>query len=46
MNGGVLEDTVPENIHKTEPSLRTTVRYVTRFFRLQDLPALAKLYFK
>ena len=45
MNGGVLEDTVPENVHKTEPDLRMMVRYVTRFFRLQDLPALAKLYF-
>ena len=46
MNGGVLEDTVPENIHKSEPSLREMVRYVTCFFRLGDLPALAKLYFK
>ena len=45
MNGGVLEDTVPENIHKAEPSLREMVRYVTRFFRLTDLVALAKLYF-
>lgn len=46
MNGGVLEDTVAENVHKAEPSLREMVLYVTRFFRLTDLGALAKLYFK
>ena len=46
MNGGVLEDTVAENVHKAEPSLREMVLYVTRFFRLTDLVALAKLYFK
>ena len=46
MNGGVLEDPADENIHKTEPSLRMMTRYVTRFFRLTDLVALAKLYFK
>ena len=46
MNGGVLEDTVPDNIHKAEPSIREMVLYVTRFFRITDLAALAKLYFK
>lgn len=46
MNGGVLEDAVPDNTHKTEPDLRMMWSYVTRFFRLSDLPALAKLYFK
>ena len=46
MNGGVLEDSVPENTHKTEPDFRMKWSYVTRFFGLSDLPALAKLYFK
>lgn len=46
MNGGVLEDSVPDNAHKTEPDLRMMWSYVTRFFRLSDLPALSKLYFK
>lgn len=46
MNGGVLEDSVPENTHKTEPDFRMMWSYVTRFFGLSDLPALAKLYFK
>lgn len=46
MNGGVLEDSVPDNAHKTEPDFRMMWSYVTRFFRLSDLPALAKLYFK
>lgn len=46
MNGGVLEDAVPDNTHKTEPGLRMMWCYVTRFFKLSDLLALAKLYFK
>ena len=46
MNGGVLEDSVPDNAHKTEPDFRMMWSYVTRFFRLSDLPALSKLYFK
>jgi len=45
MNGGVLEEALPENLEKASPDLRLMASYVTRFFRLQDLPALAKLYF-
>ena len=45
MNGGVLED-VPDNQAAVEPDLRVMFDYVTRFFRLSDLPDLYKLYFK
>lgn len=45
MNGGVLEE-VPENQAPAQTNLRLMVNYVTRFFRLSDLPALAKLYFR
>ena len=45
MNGGVLED-VPDNQAAVEPDLRVMFDYVTRFFRLSDLPALYKLYFQ
>lgn len=44
MNGGVLEE-VPENQAPAQTNLRLMYAYVTRFFRLSDLPALAKLYF-
>lgn len=44
MNGGVLEE-VPENQAPAETNLRLMYDYVTRFFRISDLPALAKLYF-
>lgn len=46
MNGGVLDDTVPENTEKVNPDLRAMYTYVTKFFRITDLPKLAKLYFK
>lgn len=45
MNGGVLED-VPENQAAVEPDLKVMFDYVTRFFRLSDLPALYRLYFR
>ena len=45
MNGGVLED-VPDNQAAVEPDLRVMYDYVRRFFRLSDLPALYKLYFR
>ena len=44
MNGGVLEE-VPENQAPAQMNLRLMFDYVVRFFRLSDLPALAKLYF-
>ena len=46
MNGGVLEDAAQENQEKVDPNIRFMVDYVTSFFRLSDLPKLAKLYFK
>ena len=45
MNGGVLEE-VPENQAPAQTNLRLMYDYVTRFFRLSDLPALARLYFR
>lgn len=45
MNGGVLEE-VPENQAPAQTNLRLMVNYVTQFFRLSDLPALAKIYFR
>lgn len=45
MNGGVLES-VPENQAPAQTNLRLMVNYVVRFFRLSDLPSLAKLYFR
>ena len=44
MNGGVLEE-VPANQAPSETNLRLMFDYVIRFFRISDLPALAKLYF-
>ena len=44
MNGGVLEE-VPENQAPAKTNLPLMYNYVTQFFRLSDLPALAKLYF-
>ena len=45
MNGGVLEE-VPENQAPAETDLRIMFDYVRRFFRVTDLIALAKLYFR
>ena len=45
MNGGVLEE-VPDNQAPAQTDLRLMFDYVTRFFRISDLPALAKLYFR
>lgn len=44
MNGGVLEE-VPENQAPAQINLRVMFDYVIRFFRISDLPALAKVYF-
>jgi len=46
MNGSVPEESVPENLEKANPGFRLMYDYVTKFFRLRDLPALARLYFK
>lgn len=45
MNGGVLED-VPENQAPAQTNWKLMFDYVLRFFRLSDLPALYKLYFR
>ena len=45
MNGGVLEE-VPENQAPAPLNLKLMYDYVVRFFRLSDLPALYKLYFR
>ena len=45
MNGGTLE-AVPENQAPAETNLRLMYDYVRRFFRISDLPALAKRYFR
>jgi len=46
MNGGVLDEELPDNLERAQPNAKFMFDYVTRFFRLSDLPALYKLYFR